>query len=171
MLCDVEFDCCRRQSRSSQHRPNCLQLGTAGKRTKVVRTESWILRPLPRSSWGYQDRARTMREKFKMKNVASKTDRMSFTVWVKVGFPVGMITQCAVAREATDDRLQGTGHRLQVRREGPPQADSRVLSPVPCHLWPVACSLPLRHSSIGREWDLSGSSALVTSGVGRLGRT
>ena len=35
-----------------------------------------------------------MREKFKMKNVASKTDRMSFTVWVTVGFPVGMITRC-----------------------------------------------------------------------------
>ena len=35
-----------------------------------------------------------MREKFEMKNVASKTDRALFTVWVKVGFPVGMITQC-----------------------------------------------------------------------------
>ena len=38
-----------------------------------------------------------MREKFEMKNVASKTDRALFTVWVKVGFPVGMITQCAAA--------------------------------------------------------------------------
>ena len=38
-----------------------------------------------------------MREKFAMKNVASKTDRVSFTVWVTVGFPVGMITQCAAA--------------------------------------------------------------------------
>ena len=105
-----------------------------------------------------------MREKFKMKNVASRIDRVPFTVWVKEGFPVGMTTQCAVAWKATD-------YRLQVRRSGPPKADLRVLSPVACPLWPAACSLPQRHSSIGREWDLSGSSALVTSGVGRLGRT
>ena len=38
-----------------------------------------------------------MRKKFKMKNVASKTDRVPFIVWVTVGFPVGMITQCAAA--------------------------------------------------------------------------
>ena len=68
-----------------------------------------------------------MREKFKMKNVTSKTDRVSFTVWVTDGFPVRMTTQCAAAWEATDNRLQ-------VRSNGPPQADVRVL-------WPVICSL------------------------------
>jgi hypothetical protein len=102
-----------------------------------------------------------MREKFKMKNVASKTDRLSFTVWVKVGFPVGMITQCAAAREATGLRLQATGTKKS----------SAVGGLASCSLKPQACSLPSRHSSIGREWDLSGSSALVTSGVGRLGRS
>ena len=46
-----------------------------------------------------------MREKLAMKNVASKTDRALFTVWVKVGFPVGMITQCAeLMLEAGGDR-------------------------------------------------------------------
>ena len=30
-----------------------------------------------------------MREKFTMKNVASKTDRTSFTVWVTSGLPRG----------------------------------------------------------------------------------
>ena len=79
-----------------------------------------------------------MREKFKMKNVASKTDRTSFTVWVTDGFPVRMTTQCAAAREATDNRLQTTGYRVQVRRNGPPQADAR---PVASSLSPVACRL------------------------------
>ena len=144
-----------------KHRPNCLQPSTAGKRTKVVRTESWIRRSLSRSLWGCQGRARAMREKFKMKNVASRADRMSFTVWVKEGFPVGMTTQCAVAWKATDYRLQATGTKKRSAEGGRAS----------CSLSPVACSLPLRHSSIGREWDLSGSSALVTSGVGRLGRT
>ena len=67
-----------------KHRPNCLQPSTAGKRTKVVRTESWIRRSLSRSLWGCQGRARTMREKFEMKiNVASRIDRVPFTVWIK----------------------------------------------------------------------------------------
>jgi len=114
-------------SRSSKHRPNCLRPRTASKRTKVVRTELWIRRPLPRSSWGCQDRARTMREKFKMKNVTSRANCASFTVWVTDGFPVRMTTQCAAARKATDKRLQVTGLRLQVRRNGPPKADVRVL--------------------------------------------
>ena len=38
-----------------------------------------------------------MSEKFKMKNVASRTDHESFTVWIKTAFS-RMTTQCAAAR-------------------------------------------------------------------------
>jgi hypothetical protein len=68
-----------------------------------------------------------MCEKFAMKNVASKTDRASFTVWVTVGFPVGMVTQCAAAREATDYRLQATGTKKRSAAGGRAR-------PVACHL-------------------------------------
>ena len=81
--------CCQRQFAFFVAPAQLFAARTAAKQTEVVRTESWILRPLPRSPWGYQGRARTMREKLAMKNVASKTDRVSFTVWVKVGFPWG----------------------------------------------------------------------------------
>src|SRR5580704_7830768 len=84
MLCDDRFDCSRRQSRLSEAPAQLFAARTAAKQTKVVRTESWIRRSLSRSLWGCQGRARTMREKFEMKiNVASRTDRVPFTVWIK----------------------------------------------------------------------------------------
>jgi hypothetical protein len=53
-----------------------------------------------------------MSEKFKMKNVASRTDRASFTVWIKTAFSrIG--TQCAAAWGGL--RLEATGLRSRVR--------------------------------------------------------
>jgi Leu/Phe-tRNA-protein transferase len=64
-----------------------------------------------------------MSEKFKMKNVASRTDRASFTVWIKTAFS-RMTTQCAAARR----RLQSTGYRYEEQRtRRPPKADVSVL--------------------------------------------
>ena len=80
--------CCRQQFAFFVAPVQLFAARTAAKQTEVVSTESWILRPLPRSPWGYQGRARTMREKFKMKNVASKTDRAVHSVG-NSGLPCG----------------------------------------------------------------------------------
>ena len=130
----LKSGCCRRQFAFFVAPAQLFAARTAAKQTEVVSTESWILRPLPRSPWGYQGRARTMCEKFKMKNVASKTDRAPFTVWVKVGFPVGMITQCACRRcsklEETVTRKpepQAKEHQPEaLAREGKPEARAKV---------------------------------------------
>ncbi len=76
-----------------------------------------------------------MREKFAMKNVASETDRALFTVWVKVGFPVGMITQCAAAdarswRRPCHISLKRKRREYQpeaLAREGKPEARAKAL--------------------------------------------
>ena len=69
-----------------------------------------------------------MREKLAMKNVASKTDRALFTVWVKVGFPVGMITQglppCSKLEETVTRKPESQAKEHQpeaLAREGEPE--------------------------------------------------
>jgi hypothetical protein len=79
-----------------------------------------------------------MSEKFKMKNVASKTDRASFTVWIKTAFS-RMTTPCAAAVART----------IAKNHHGKPAA---LCEGDPCSTISSAFECG-RHSSIGREQD------------------